>query len=82
MPPLWGSINVWKQLTQGLRPGLCGSVALAGLIDVFTTNQLLAYFDALPLPEWEKIYRLLIVDRVYYILSNERVMNNLIALRN
>ena len=28
------------------------------------------------------IYRLLIVDRVYYILSNERVMNNLIVLRN
>ena len=52
------------------------------LIDVFTTNQLLAYFDTLPLPEWEKIYRLLIVDRVYYILSNERIMNNLIALRN
>ena len=72
----------WEQLTQGLRPGLCRSIALAGLIDVFTTNQLLAYFDALPLPEWEKIYRLLIVDRVYYILSNERVMNNLIALRN
>ena len=29
-----------------------------------------------------KIYRLLIVDRVYYILSDERVMNNLIVLRN
>ena len=29
-----------------------------------------------------KIYRLLIVDRVYYILSNERIMNNLIVLRN
>ena len=65
-----------------LRPGLCRSVALSVLIDVFTTNQLLAYFDVLPLPEWEKIYRLLIVDRVYYILSNERIMNNLIALRN
>ena len=37
-----------------LRPGLCRSIALAGLIDVFTTNQLLAYFDALPLPEWGK----------------------------
>ena len=26
--------NVWDQLTQGLRPGLCRSVALAGLFDV------------------------------------------------
>ena len=27
--------NVWKQLTQGLRPGLCRSVALAGLFSVY-----------------------------------------------
>ena len=25
--------NVWKQLTQGLRPGLCRSVAPLGLFD-------------------------------------------------
>ena len=27
--------KVWKQLTQGLRPGLCRSVALAGLFYAF-----------------------------------------------
>ena len=32
------------------HPGLCWSVALAGLIYVFTTNQLLCCFDALALP--------------------------------
>ena len=32
MPPLWGSINVFQCFTQGLRPGLCGSIALAGLL--------------------------------------------------
>ena len=46
VPPLWGSIYVDWLLTQGLRPGLCRSVALAGLIHIFTTNQLLGYFDA------------------------------------
>ena len=30
VPPRWGSKNVWKQQTQGLRPGLCGSIALKG----------------------------------------------------
>ena len=35
-----------KRLTQGLRPGLCRSIALAGLIYVFT-NQLLLLFYAL-----------------------------------
>ena len=33
VPPLRGSINVWKQLTQGLRPGLCRSAAPLGLFD-------------------------------------------------
>ena len=33
--------NVWDQLTQGLRPGLCRSVALAGLFYAFTTQHLL-----------------------------------------
>ena len=46
VPPLWGSIYVDWLLTQGLRPGLCRSVALAGLIHIFTTNQLLGCFDA------------------------------------
>ena len=32
MPPLQGSINVFLRLTQGLRPGLCRSIALAGLL--------------------------------------------------
>ena len=49
VPPLWGSINMRQQITQGLRPGLCRSVALAGLIYIFTTNQLLYYFDAVTL---------------------------------
>ena len=31
VPPLQGSINVFLRLTQGLRPGLCRSIALAGL---------------------------------------------------
>ena len=35
VPPLWGSIYVDCLLTQGLRPGLCRSVALAGLLYVF-----------------------------------------------
>ena len=30
VPPLWGSINISTQLTQGLRPGLCRSVAPKG----------------------------------------------------
>ena len=33
VPPLQGSINVFLRLTQGLRPGLCRSIALAGLIE-------------------------------------------------
>ena len=33
--PVGGSINVCQCLTQGLRPGLCRSIALAGLIDIF-----------------------------------------------
>ena len=44
-----GLKNVYQCLTQGLRPGLCRSVALAGLIYVFITNQLLCCFDALAL---------------------------------
>ena len=49
VPPLRGSKNVYQSLTQGLRPGLCRSVALTGLIDVFTMNQLLCCFDAVAL---------------------------------
>ena len=30
VPPLWGSINVLIIITQGLRPGLCRSIALKG----------------------------------------------------
>ena len=32
VPPLRGSINVFQWLTQGLRPGLCRSIAPLGLI--------------------------------------------------
>ena len=32
--------NVWDQLTQGLRPGLCRSVALAGLFAETSTTYL------------------------------------------
>ena len=49
VPPLWGSIDVFQSLPQGLRPGLCRSIALTGLIDVFTMNQLLCSFDAVAL---------------------------------
>ena len=50
VPPLWGSIDVFHRLTQGLRPGLCRSIALTGLIYVFTPpNQLLCCFDAVAL---------------------------------
>ena len=35
VPLLRSSRNVWKQLTQGLRPGLCRSIALKGS---FTTT--------------------------------------------
>ena len=34
VPPLWGSINVLTIITQGLRPGLCRSIALTGLFYV------------------------------------------------
>ena len=30
VPPLWGSINGLTIITQGLRPGLCRSIALKG----------------------------------------------------
>ena len=33
VPPLWGSINVLTIITQGLRPGLCRSIAPLGLFD-------------------------------------------------
>ena len=50
VPLLRSSKNVWKQLTQGLRPGLYRSVALAGLLDI-SPNQFLCYFDAVALPK-------------------------------
>ena len=48
VPPLWGSINVLTIITQGLRPGLCSSIALTGLLYVFQIS-ILYYFDALAL---------------------------------
>ena len=36
--PVGSSINVWKQLTQGLRPGLCRRIALAGLFQFLIPN--------------------------------------------
>ena len=41
---------------QGLRPGLCRSIALKGLIYVFSTNQLLCCFDVLAVVK--KVYRI------------------------
>ncbi len=35
VPPLRGSKNMYQYLTQGLRPGLCRSIALTGLLYVF-----------------------------------------------
>ena len=61
--PVGSSINVWKQLTQGLRPGLCGSIALTGLSYAITTNQLLGYFDALALCFYQhKTYYVFLVN--------------------
>ena len=37
-------------ITQGLRPGLCRSIALTGIIYVLTANQLFCCFDTLTLP--------------------------------
>ena len=47
--PYGAQKNVYQCLTQGLRPGLGRSVALAGLFYVFTSNQLLCCFDAVTL---------------------------------
>ena len=49
VPPLRGSINVSTNITQGLRPELCRSIALTGLFYVFSTNQLLCCFDTVVL---------------------------------
>ena len=49
VPPLRGSRNVWKQIAQGLRPGLCRSVAPLGLVCIFITNQLSVDIDDDPL---------------------------------
>ena len=38
-------MNGFGKLTQGLRPGLCRSIALTGLLYVFSIN-ILYYFDA------------------------------------
>ena len=45
VPPRWGSINVFQWLTQGLRPGLCRSIALTGLLYILPIN-ILYYSDA------------------------------------
>ena len=58
-------------ITQGLRPGLCRSVALAGLIYVFTANQLLCRFDAIVLRLGKEDYlceRIIIYRYMTYIL--------------
>ena len=44
--PFGAQKKVYQCLTQGLRPGLCRGIALAGLIYVITTNQLRCGFDA------------------------------------
>ena len=62
VPPLWGSIDVFYRLTQGLRPGLCRSIALTGLIYVFPIN-ILYYFDTLALSS--KCFVLVVVSTRY-----------------
>ena len=58
---LWGCAaptglkKVYQCPTQGLRPGLGRSVALAGLIYVFITNQLRCCFDAVALISEDKM---------------------------
>ena len=47
--PYGAQKNGYQCLTQGLRPGLCRGIALAGLIYVITTNQLRCGFDAVAL---------------------------------
>ena len=44
--PYGAQKNGYQCLTQGLHPGLCRGIALAGLIYVITTNQLRCGFDA------------------------------------
>ena len=47
--PKGAQLNILTQIPQGLRPGLCRSVALTGLIQVFSNNQFLGCFDAVAL---------------------------------
>ena len=42
--PYGAQLNVYQCLTQGLRPGLGRSIALTGLIYIFSIN-ILYYFD-------------------------------------
>ncbi len=63
VPPLWGSIDVFHRLTQGLRPGLCRSIALTGLIYVFPIN-ILYYLDTLALSS--KCFVLVVVSTRTY----------------
>ena len=50
VPPLKGLNKCIDYFTQGLRPGLCRSIALTGLLYVFSIN-ILYYFDAVALPK-------------------------------
>ena len=50
--PYGAQKNGYQCLTQGLRPGLCRGIALAGLIYVFTTNQLRCDFIAVALSSY------------------------------
>ena len=47
--PYGAQKNGYQCLTQGLRPGLCRGIALAGLIYVITTNQLRRAYCACPM---------------------------------
>ena len=59
------------RLTQGLRPGLCRSIALTGLLYVFSTN-ILYYFDVVTLTI--KRFSLTLISRNYQrVFSRELV---------
>ena len=68
VPLLRSSKNVWKQLTQGLRPGLCRSIAPLGLSYVFPIS-ILYYSDALAL-----------INIYYCLIKSFSMKNSLLIL--
>ena len=69
--PYGAQKNVYKCLTQGLRPGLGRSIALTGLIYVFSINILYNFVDALALTTklWVWVLRNLLLHLPLYKYS-------------